>query len=98
MPLVYLLYSERPMMVAHLIYGVCIGRFPAHYPGQRRAAEPPFTPSASGPVELAPAEPVEPAGLPPAGPSSINADLLNEDRLTESPLKEHPVNEPPAGL
>jgi hypothetical protein len=36
MPLAYLLYSDRPMVVAHLIYGICVGRYPAHYPGRPR--------------------------------------------------------------
>src|SRR5580658_5152301 len=27
MPLVYLLYSDRPVAVGHLIYGICVGRF-----------------------------------------------------------------------
>jgi len=44
MPLVYLLYSDRPMVVGHLLYGICVGRFPAHDPGRPRqlpaAAEP----------------------------------------------------------
>jgi len=38
MPLAYLLSSDRPMVVAHLIFGMCIGRFPAHYPWRREVA------------------------------------------------------------
>ena len=35
MPLVYLLYPDRSTVAGHLIFGACIGRFPAHFPGQR---------------------------------------------------------------
>src|SRR5580704_2193052 len=49
MPLVYLLYPDRPTVVGHLIFGVCIGRFPAHYPGQTK-------PAAPDPMEPAPPE------------------------------------------
>src|ERR1700677_227746 len=38
MPLVYLLSPDRPMMLGHLIYGACVGRFPVHYPGRRPVA------------------------------------------------------------
>jgi hypothetical protein len=36
LPLLYLLYSDRPMVLGHLIYGICIGRFQAHYPQKPR--------------------------------------------------------------
>jgi hypothetical protein len=69
MPLVYLLYSDRPMVVGHLIFGVCVGRFPAHYPGRPRKPEP------SGPVALESAPPdaagqaeEAPLGGPPVAP------------------------------
>jgi hypothetical protein len=38
MPLVYLLYADRPMVVAHLIFGVCLARFPAYFPMPQVAA------------------------------------------------------------
>jgi hypothetical protein len=49
MPLVYLLYSERPMVVGHLLYGVCVGRFPAHDPGRPRQLAPASEPPESEP-------------------------------------------------
>ena len=41
MPLVYLLYADRPMVIGHLIYGACLARFPAYLPGARRPIAPP---------------------------------------------------------
>jgi hypothetical protein len=77
MPLAYLLSSERPTMIGHLIYGVCIGRFPAHDPAQRPAVAPaaPETPE-SGPQETTASpehsEPAEqtPINEPPVGPGA----------------------------
>jgi hypothetical protein len=71
MPLVYLLYPDRQTVVGHLIFGVCIGRFPAHYPGQ--ASKPP----APDPLESAPpgvaAEPDgQPESSPSAGPTPLS--------------------------
>lgn len=40
MPLAYLLSPDRPTMIGHLIYGVCIGRFPVHDPGRRPEVAP----------------------------------------------------------
>jgi hypothetical protein len=40
MPLAYLLSPDRPTLIGHLIYGVCIGRFPAHDPGRRLEVAP----------------------------------------------------------
>jgi hypothetical protein len=37
MPLVYLLYADRPMVAAHLIYGACLAAFPAYLPGRHSA-------------------------------------------------------------
>ena len=37
MPLVYLLYADRPMVAAHLIYGACLAAFPAYLPGRHAA-------------------------------------------------------------
>jgi hypothetical protein len=64
MPLVYLLYSERPAVVGHLIFGACIGRFPAHYPQPARPLEP------SMPEALESSQPAGPAPLsdPPVAP------------------------------
>jgi hypothetical protein len=62
MPLVYLLYSDRPMVVGHLIYGVCVGRFPAHYPGRPRQSDT----AAPEPMESAPPEA---AGQPESAPA-----------------------------
>ena len=64
MPLVYLLYSDRPMVVGHLIYGLCLGRFPEHYPGRPRKPEP----AVPGAPEAAPLGAAgEPEGSPSAG-------------------------------
>jgi hypothetical protein len=58
MPLVYLLYADRPMILGHLIWGACLYRFPAYLP----QAESPSAPAlASEPLE--PAEPVPPSTL-----------------------------------
>jgi hypothetical protein len=70
MPLVYLLYPDRATVVGHLIFGVCIGRFPAHYPGQASK------PAAPDPVEAQPpGEAVEPDGEPESSPSAGSTPL-----------------------
>ena len=76
MPLVYLLYPDRPMVVGHLIFGACIGRFPAHYPGR------PGKPEAASSEALEPAppdaaaQPPDAAAQPPeASPSASQAPL-----------------------
>jgi hypothetical protein len=56
MPLVYLLYADRPMMVGHLIYGVCLARFPGYLP---QAAGGPRAQTVAG----EPAEPIPPPSL-----------------------------------
>jgi hypothetical protein len=71
MPLVYLLSPERPTVVGHLIFGACIGRFPAHYPGRRRAP-----PSVGDALESAP----EPAG------QLENPDSAQPAPLSEPPI------------
>ncbi len=50
MPLAYLLYADRPMVVAHLIFGVCLARFPAYFP---------MPPVSTIAVPIDPAPPVE---------------------------------------
>src|SRR5215469_34513 len=52
MPLVYLLYADRPMIVGHLFYGVCLARFPAYLPGKKRRP-------GAGPENAPPALPPE---------------------------------------
>jgi hypothetical protein len=70
MPLVYLLYPDRQTVVGHLIFGVCIGRFPAHYPGQaNKPAAPPSVDAAP------PGEAVEPDGEPESSPSAGTTPL-----------------------
>ncbi len=64
MPLVYLLYADRPMMVGHIIYGACLARFGGYLPREKRE-------SGSGPQippEILPeAEPIEhPEPVPPS--------------------------------
>jgi hypothetical protein len=77
MPLVYLLYSDRPMMVGHLIFGLCVGRFPAHYPGRVRPLEPVApeaealelaSPDANGQPESTESASQAPVGDPPVAP------------------------------
>lgn len=69
MPLAYLLSSDRPMVVGHFIFGVCIGRFPAHYSGRREAR-----PATSDMVESAPPD----IGEPPKNPESSQEIPLND--------------------
>jgi hypothetical protein len=65
MPLVYLLYADRPMIVGHLIYGACLARFPSYLPGNERGpgagpgGAPPELPPETGPAEDA--GPIPPA-------------------------------------
>jgi hypothetical protein len=73
MPLAYLLSSDRPMMVGHLIYGACIGRFPAHDPGRR----PEVAPAVPETLE---SRPQEAAGQPEHSESS------EQTPLSEPPL------------
>jgi hypothetical protein len=59
MPLVYLLYADRPMIVGHLIYGACLARFPGYLP--QAPGRPPSQTVAGEPIE--PAEPIPPSAL-----------------------------------
>jgi hypothetical protein len=72
MPLVYLLYPDRQTVVGHLIFGACIGRFPAHYPG--RTSKPdalePVPPDALEPASTGDA--VQPESSPSAGPDPLS--------------------------
>jgi hypothetical protein len=68
LPLVYLLYPDRPMVLGHLIFGACIGRFPAHYPGRTSK------PAAPDPLEPAPAE----DAVPPESAQSADPAPLSE--------------------
>src|SRR5580700_3148510 len=70
MPLVYLLYPDRSTVVGHLIFGACIGRFPAHYPGR--------TTKAAAPDALEPAPPedaAQPESSQSAGTDSLSGPL-----------------------
>ncbi len=57
LPVVYLLYADGPMALGHVIFGMCVGRFPAHYPGRPRLSAPVSTevletaPPAAGQLE-----------------------------------------------
>jgi hypothetical protein len=77
MPLAYLLSSDRPTMIGHLIYGVCIGRFPVYDPERQPEAAPAAPENLqSGPQEAA--EQLEhsesgeqtPLSEPPVGPGA----------------------------
>jgi hypothetical protein len=68
MPLVYLMYPDRPMVFGHLIFGACIGRFPAHYPGQTSK------PAAPNPLEPEPPE----DAVPPESAQSADPAPLSE--------------------
>jgi hypothetical protein len=65
MPLVYLLYADRPMIIGHLIYGACLARFARYLPDEKPgpSAGPenpaPAESSAGGPIEHA--EPIPPS-------------------------------------
>jgi hypothetical protein len=69
MPLVYLLYADRPMLIGHIVYGACLGAFPACLPGRKRAPSAPEAPAgesapapeASREDAIAPAEPLPPS-------------------------------------
>jgi hypothetical protein len=59
MPLLYLLYADRPMFVGHVIYGACLAAFPAYLPrlappgagpGDGSGAAPAETVTSGGPV------------------------------------------------
>jgi len=70
MPLVYLLYPDRSTVVGHLIFGACIGRFPAHFPGQASK------PASPDPLESAPpGVAVDPDGEPESSPSAGQSPL-----------------------
>ncbi len=57
MPLVYLLYADRPMVVGHIIYGACLARFPSYLPGAGPPAAPPVEPATGIPtLQTPPAE------------------------------------------
>jgi hypothetical protein len=76
MPLVYLLYPDRPTVVGHLIFGVCIGRFPAHYPGQVSKPAAPDSVETPSPGETPPpVEAVEPDREPERSPSAGTTPL-----------------------
>jgi hypothetical protein len=69
MPLVYLLYADRPMLVGHLIYGACLAAFPGCLPGRKPAQMTRETPA--GEAAPAPEVPDETAGpVEPLPPSS----------------------------
>jgi hypothetical protein len=71
MPLVYLLSPDRPTVVGHLIFGVCIGRFPAHDPGRRLA------PAAAEMLESRPQE---------AGVQPDHSESSEQTPLSEPPI------------
>jgi hypothetical protein len=71
MPLVYLLYADRPMLVGHLIYGVCLGAFPNLLPGAAASPSEPLQPEPA-PEPIAIVETHQPAPrseTPPGGPA-----------------------------
>ncbi len=57
MPLVYLLYADRPMVVGHIIYGACLARFPSYLPDAQRPFAPLVEPVTGAPgLQEPPAE------------------------------------------
>jgi hypothetical protein len=77
MPLAYLLSPDRPTMIGHLIYGVCIGRFPAHDPGRRLEVAPAAPETQESGLQEAAGQPEHsesgeqtPVSEPPAGPGA----------------------------
>lgn len=89
-PLAYLLYAERPMLVGHLIYGAWLARYPTYLPGPRHASmappPPPLTPIAP-PAADESAPMVEPPSEEP--PSKVEPD---------SAVDRQSAVEPPAAL
>jgi hypothetical protein len=63
MPLVFLLHSEQPTFLGHLIYGTFLGRFPIYLEPARMAAPPPAEPSVTPatPVPTQSSSPRDPA-------------------------------------
>jgi len=88
MPLVYLLYADRPMIVGHLIYGVCLARFPAYLPGKKRG--PGVGPENAGP------ENAGPENAPPALPPEAGSVEHPEPPPPTTADVEHPESTPPA--
>ncbi len=65
MPLVYLLYADRPMIVGHLIYGACLARYRGYLPQENR--EPGSGPETASPAISPGAPPIEhPEPVPPS--------------------------------
>jgi hypothetical protein len=105
MPLVYLLYADRPMIVGHLIYGACLARFPGYLPGKKRgpgsgsAEALPALPSETGPLEHP--EPVPRATAEINSPETISHGTLEVEQpgsLTSATEIENGVPTAPAAL
>lgn len=70
-PLAYLLYADRPMLMGHLIYGAWLARFPAYLPGNRSRTLPAETaelPPVERPMESIPLQPAPALAEMPAEP------------------------------
>lgn len=92
MPLVYLLYADRPMIVGHLIYGACLARFPGYLPGKKRGpGAGPDGPTPALLPEAAPIEHSEPI-------AHVTLEIEHAEPVPSAPKIEKPVSTAPAGL
>jgi hypothetical protein len=94
MPLVYLLYADRPMIVGHLIYGVCLARYPSYLPGKKKLG-PHAGPESDPPVSPPDARPIE--DTEPTPPTAARVEH-SEPPPPASLEVEHPETIPPATL
>jgi hypothetical protein len=77
MPLVYLLYADRPMMVGHFIYGACLARFPVYLPEIEQQTAPGLAEGFAD--EAATAE------MPPPPPATLEAGHTDAPGDAETP-------------
>lgn len=112
MPLVYLLYADRPMVVGHLIFGACLAGFPGFFPGppSSAASTPPstLTPDSAAFASTSPqSEPSNPGehGAEIPSPPPTSQALISPDSESEAPplpapksaaIMEHSQTQPPS--
>jgi hypothetical protein len=76
MPLAAMLHPERPTMVAHLVYGLSAGRFPAYL---EKPSEPAATPVAAEPAEHSTPAGTAAAADPPVAPAATEGRLETQE-------------------
>jgi hypothetical protein len=93
MPLVYLLYADRPMIVGHLIYGACLARFPVYLPGKKGGPGA----GSGGATQVLPQE-TSPVEHPEPEPSAT-VEVVHLEPIAPAALEvEHPEPIPPSSL